>query len=98
MILGIALFIIGSSISSRVSEGQRQLDSAQEGVNIGRGLSDLNPYTSEVGNVVADAAQSKIDQHRQEAGRYQTAATWLHTLGIILFASGLALLLYTLRR
>lgn len=98
LILGVALYIFGSYISGEVSEGRKKIASAQKSVDQGRGFSQLSPYTKDIGDIIADSAQKKIDEGKQQADEYQVLANWLHRAGIIIFIVGVGFLAFSFTR
>lgn len=97
LILGIGLYIAAGYIASEVSEGRGKIAGAQGGVDKGRELSQLNPYTKDLGDIAADAFQKKIDEGKGKADKYQVLANWLHGSSIVLFIAGIGLLVFSFK-
>ncbi|PIS00921.1 MAG: hypothetical protein COT84_05015 [Chlamydiae bacterium CG10_big_fil_rev_8_21_14_0_10_35_9] len=98
LILGVVLYIFGSYISGEVAKGRQQISSAQKSVDKGRGFSQLSPFTKDVGGMLADSAQKKIDEGRQQADEYEALANWLHIGGIVIFIVGVGFLAFSFSR
>lgn len=91
MVIGIAAYLTGSYISSQVTAGQGQVNSAQSSVNAGKSITSSNQYTKEIGNLAASPVQKKIDMGQQDIDTYTQVAFWLHVGGAIFFLLGAGL-------
>ena len=98
IILGIGLYLFGNYIADEVSKGRKQITSGQESVDQVKKLSQFNPFTKEIGDMATDSAQKKIDKGKQDANKYQVLANWLHGGGIVIFVTGIGLLVFSFAR
>lgn len=93
IILGVASYLFGNYVATQVVDGKKKIAKTQKTVNKVRGITDLNPDTKVVGKIATQPIQKKIDEGRGDVKTYGTLAMLLHTVGIVLFAIGLLLLL-----
>lgn len=92
VILGIFLILSSFYIKSRVSSGREQISEAKESVRKGKQLSDLNPFTKEVGKHITDSAERKIKEGSAEADTYDTIALWFQIGGSVFVVIGAGLI------
>ena len=98
VITGICLYIFGSYVTSEVEGGRKKIHSAQHNVDTGKALTDLSPYTKDIGDIATKPIQKKIDEGKDEADSYETLAFFLHAGGIVLFVFGVVFLVFSFKR
>lgn len=98
MIIGVVLFVFSNSISEKVAEGRGEISSAQGKVDMGKTVFSMHPATKEVGGIMTDSAQKRIDAGTEEANYYERMATWLKIGGVVLFILGTGVLVIGMRR
>ncbi|MBI2743392.1 MAG: hypothetical protein HYX48_05690 [Chlamydiales bacterium] len=81
--IGMSMYIMG-----QVEEGEQQISSAQKKVDVGTGITSLNPATKEIGKSLSGSVQKKIDEGSMEAAHYRQIAGWSKIGGIVLIALG----------
>jgi hypothetical protein len=89
----IVLYGVSVYISARVNEGSRKIAHAERNVEQVRGLTELTPYTSDIGNILTDEAQAQIDEKKEEVAEYKGVAIQYKSMAIGLLVLGIALLL-----
>jgi hypothetical protein len=90
---GGALFFLGDYITKQVGAGKEQIVQGQTKVNRLRRLSSLSPYTRDVGGMVADSGQKKIEAGKKEVKEYEELIKMIYLGSYALVAFGLMLLL-----
>lgn len=98
IILGVGLFVVGSYISSEVAQGRKKIAGAQRSVDQGKQITQISPFTKDIGDMAAGSVQGKIDEGSQTADNYELLANWLHGSGVVIFIAGIGLLVFTLVR
>ncbi len=98
IVLGVGLFIIGSYISSEVAQGRKKISGAQRSVDQGKELTQISPFTKDIGDMAAGSVQGKIDEGSRTADNYELLANWLHGTGVVIFIAGIFLLVFTFVR
>lgn len=94
LVIGICLYLFSGYISTQVAQGQQKIVNTQKNVNRARGLTNLSPYTKDIGNVATQPIQQKIDQGKQEVAQYQALANWLRLGGVICIVAGVVLFVF----
>jgi hypothetical protein len=99
-ILGVILFVLGLSmyffsnyITGQVNEGKAQVSTAEKQIDTGKKLFSLSPYTKDVGKMVTDKGEKKIEEGKVEISKYEHMAKLLHTGGIIFTIAGAGIFL-----
>jgi len=87
-LIGVSLIITASVIKHKVNEGQRRIAGAQEQVDQVRGLTDFNDYTAEIGEMLTEPAQRKIDAGSEKVSHYHRLSNWLMALGVFFLVLG----------
>ncbi len=92
VILGGSLFYFSNYIAEQVEEGKQQVVEGQKKVDTVRNFSALSPYTKDLGGMVADSGQKKIDAGKQDIHKYSQLANQLHLGGVIVVITGFCLI------
>lgn len=88
LILGVGFYVLGTYVSSEVTQGEKKITRAQKNVNRVQGLTNISPYTKDVGKAATSPIQKKIDEGKQVASKYKGLSSWFHGGGIALFIIG----------
>ncbi len=88
IVIGVVMFIFSNTISNQVAEGRGKISSAQKKVDTGNTLFSLTPESQQVGKMLTDSAQEKIDEGSVKADYYESMASSLKIGGIVAFIIG----------
>lgn len=88
VLVGIGMIFASVYIMGQVTQGREQISEAQEKVNKGKSLFNLNPITKEIGKGLTGSAEKKIEEGRQTADKYEELASWLKIVGIVFVVLG----------
>ncbi len=97
-LIGVGLIITASVIKHKVNEGQKRIAGAQLQVDQVRGLTDFNDYTAEIGEMLTEPAQKKIDAGTDKVSYFHKLSNWLMALGVFLFLLGVLWAFYLWKR
>ena len=90
-VIGIAAMVISGYIQKQVTEGKRQISSAQETMKQGDSLFSLAPYGHEIGQQFTGSAEHKIKEGEKQIHFYTQVASLMYVGGIILIVIGLGI-------
>lgn len=90
LIGSIILFIFGSSISSKVAQGEMKVANAEQ--NADQGRRGIGPVRRGMKEQASKNAHEKIGEEKQTIAKYQVTANWLHGTGTVLFIVGAVML------
>jgi hypothetical protein len=95
---GISAFFLGDYITKQVGAGKEQIAEGQTKVNRIRKLSALSPYTRDVGGMVADSGQKKIEAGKKEVSEYEDLTETIYLGSYAAFGLGVLLFLISFIR
>ncbi len=101
-VVGIVLFIVGivaicfaSYINSQVAQGKVQVEQGEKKISAGKKLFSATPLTEQFGGIVTSGGEKKIARGKEQISHYESVATSLMTIGIILIIVGAGLFIWS---
>lgn len=94
--VGAALIVFSALVSKEVKQGDQKIQRSQNAVHGIRQATKGNDTTRQIGRIITQPIQKKINEGKVEANKYRKLSIWSLIVGIVCASIGLCLLIWGL--